>query len=509
MRFALILPGILIGCTVPSPTTVRGAGGEFRITVVDADTREPIACRMHLKNAKGTPQKAARMPFWNDHFVFPGNLKLKLPKGNYTFELERGPEYLDRKGYFTIEDHADDEQVIDLKRAVNMADENWWSGDLHIHRSDKDIKLLMQAEDLHVAPLITWWNDKNAWKDKPLPKQPVVQFDGNRYYDVLGGEDERGGGALLFFNLAQPLDIQNVQREYPPSMQFLLAARQQQGVWIDAEKPFWWDFPLWLASGHVDSIGLANNHMQRDGMTTNEAWGKPRDRKLLRDPRGNGQWSEEIYYHVLNSGLRIPPSAGSASGVLPNPVGYNRIYVWVDKSEFSYAAWWEAFKAGRVVVTNGPLIRPLANNRLPGHVFKGADGEELELEITLNLSTRDPISYLDIVKDGRVVQSVRLDEVAKTGHLPPVKFTTSGWVLVRAVTDVDKTYRFASTAPWYVELGDKPRVSKTSAQFFLDWTNERGEKLKLNDADERRAALQYIDQARTFWEKRVAEATAE
>ena len=54
---------------------------------------------------------------------------------------------------------------------------------------------------------------------------------------------------------------------------------------------------------------------------------------------------------MLNSGLRIPPSAGSASGVLPNPVGYNRLYVWVDKKDFSYEAWWEAFKMGRVDLT--------------------------------------------------------------------------------------------------------------------------------------------------------------
>ncbi|MES1213175.1 MAG: CehA/McbA family metallohydrolase, partial [Singulisphaera sp.] len=227
------------------------------------------------------------------------------------------------------------------------------------------------------------------------------------------------------------------------------------------------------------------------------------------DPRGNGEWSEEIYYHVLNCGLRIPPSAGSASGVIPNPVGYNRVYVWVDKDEFSYEAWWEAFKAGRVVVTNGPLIRPLANNRLPGHVFRGAAGEELEIEITLELATRETINYLDIVKDGRVVQSVRLDEMAKTGHLPPVRFTESGWILVRAVTDNDKTYRFASTGPWYVELGDKPRVSKSSAQFFLDWTNERSEKLKLADADQRREVLEFHEQARKFWQDKVAGANAD
>jgi len=500
----------IVACASLFPVArIDAAGGEFRITVVDADTRQPIACRMHLKNAKGVAQKAARMPFWHDHFVFPGKLTLKLPKGHYTFELDHGPEYTDRKGHFTIEDRADDEQVIDLKRSVDMAAEGWWSGDLHIHRSAKDIRLLMQAEDLHVAPLVTWWNEKNPWKGEPLPKEPVVRFDGNRIYDLLGGEDERGGGALLFFNLKEPLDLAGAGREYPPSMKFVLAARRQEHAWIDVEKPFWWDTPLWLASGKVDSMGLANNHMHRDGMLTNEAWGKPRDRGRLRDPHGNAQWSEEIYYHVLNCGLRIPPSAGSASGVLPNPLGYNRVYVWVDKNEFSYAAWWEAFKAGRVVVTNGPLIRPLANNRHPGHIFKGAAGEEMDLEITLDLATRETINYLDIVKDGRVVQSVRLDEVAKTGHLPPVRFTESGWVLVRAVTDNAKTYRFASTGPWYVELGDRPKVSKSSAQFFLDWTNERTEKLKLDDPAQRREVLKYHDAARRYWEKRVADANAE
>ena len=206
-RLSVWLTIALVRLAIVPAQLVHAGGGEFRITVVDADSGDPLPCRMHLKNAKGAAQKAARMPFWHDHFVFPGKLKLKLPKGTYSFELEHGPEYADRKGYFTIEDGADDGQAIDMKRSVDMAAEGWWSGDLHIHRSDKDIRLLMQAEDLHVAPLITWWNDKNAWKGTPLPKEPVVRFDGNRIYDLLGGEDERGGGALLFFNLAAPLDL--------------------------------------------------------------------------------------------------------------------------------------------------------------------------------------------------------------------------------------------------------------------------------------------------------------
>ena len=86
-------------------------------------------------------------------------------------------------------------------------------------------------------------------------------------------------------------------------------------------------------------------------------------------PLGNGYWTQEIYYHVLNAGLRVPPSAGSASGVLPNPVGYNRVYVHLDR-ELTYSDWWKGLKDGRSFVTNGPLLRVTANGQFPGHVFQ-------------------------------------------------------------------------------------------------------------------------------------------
>ena len=34
-----------------------------------------------------------------------------------------------------------------------------------------------------------------------------------------------------------------------------------------------------------------------------------------------------------------------------------------------------------------------------------------------------------------------------------VRFERSGWFLVRAIASEEKTFRFASTAPFYVEIG--------------------------------------------------------
>jgi len=328
----------------------------------------------------------------------------------------------------------------------------------------------------------------------------------------------------LYFRLPQPLPIVGVDREYPSAMTFVEQARRESApgepasgelaagrpkAWIDIEKPFWWDVPVWLALGQVDSIGLANNHMARDKMYPDEAWGRPRDKKRYRPPLGNGEYTQDLYYQILNAGLRIPPSAGSASGVLPNPVGYNRVYVWVDKTQFSYDAWWEGLKAGRVIVTNGPLLRPLANGRLPGHVFQVPEGEKLQIDLEGNLDWRDKISYVEVIRNGQVAVSQRLDEWSKTGHFPPLEFTESGWFLIRIVAENDKTYRFVSTGPWYVEVGERTYSSRKAVQAFIDWIDERIAQIKLADPAQQKEVLAWQERAREWWTNRLEQATAE
>jgi len=498
-----------LGLLIMSPCFAQSEKGRIEIVVLDHDTREPVACRIHLKDGAGKPVRAPKLPFFRDHFVCPGKVKLELPAGSYSYEVERGPEYFVPTGSFQLSTNANDRLTLELERMADMAAEGWWSGETHVHRPVEAVELLMQAEDLHVAPVMTWWNNQNLWKKNALPRKPLVHFDKDRFYHLMGGEDEREGGALLYFNLKEPLQITGATREHPSPMQFLAEARRHQGAWIDIEKPFWWDVPIWLASGEIDSIGLANNHMCRDTMLANEAWGRPRDAQRLPPPRGNGFWTQEIYYHILDSGLRIPPSAGSASGVLPNPIGYNRVYVFLDKG-FSYDSWWKGLRAGRSFVSNGPLLRCRANGELPGHVFVAPDGKPLSIEIEAAITTRDPISSIEIIKNGRVERAVPFDEWQKAGKLGGLQFDSSGWFLVRTIADNPKTFRFASTAPFYVEIGKaKRRISKTSAQFFLDWARERKQRVKVENAQQAIDVLKHHEMAEGFWVDRVAKANAE
>src|SRR5262249_32846576 len=243
-----------------------------------------------------------------------------------------------------------------------------------------------------------------------------------------------------------------------------------KATWIDIEKPFWWDVPLWLVNGSPDSIGIANNHMYRTGVYPGEAWGKPRDKDKLPGVSGNGLWSQEIYYHILNSGFRIPPSAGSASGVLPNPVGYNRAYVHVGE-KMTAGGRGKGWKAGRVFVTNGPLLLATAGKEKPGAVFRSEKKHEVAVDV--DVTGNDLIRSIEILQDGVVVKAIKPGKTAWKGQLGKVTFEKSGWMLVRVIADVKHTFRFASTGPWYVEIGkEKATLQRRSAKFLYDWAKE-------------------------------------
>ena len=484
-----------------------GATGVLRFNVHNLAGAD-IECRIHLADANGRAQKAEGKPFWNNHFVCDGSVEVGVASGQYTWQIERGPEWTRAAGVVEIGRGEVTNVEVSLERHTSMNADGWYSGDMHVHRPVNDIPLLMKAEDLNIAPVITWWNLPN--KNPAAAAKTAFTFEQDRIYATHAGEDERQGGALIYIGLNRPLDLSVTSREFPSPMHFVTKARHQNSdVWIDIEKPFWWDVPTWLATGDMDSIGIAHNHMHRSGVLNNEAWGKPRRPSADDDVHANGLWTQEIYYHVLNSGLRIPPSAGSASGVLPNSVGYNRVYTYLGQQPLTRDAWFDALKAGRCFVTNGPLLRARANGHWPGATLKMTGPTDVQFDV--KLSSNDPISKLEVIADGEVLKEIEVPSDSHSHLRFTVPVNEPGWVLLRAIADVDHTFRFASTAPWSIDLdGYETPISRTSSQFFLDWVNKRIEIVSetVVDQTERDAVLQWHVQARDFWTKRRDQANA-
>jgi hypothetical protein len=110
---------------------------------------------------------------------------------------------------------------------------------------------------------------------------------------------------------------------------------------------------------------------------------------------------------------------------------------------------------------------------------------------------------------------VRIDGTTHSGSFfrpIPLLFERSGWFLVRAIAAVPNTFRFASTAPFYVEVGNRPAtVHRADVEYFLHWIDERITALEadqgrqLGDPAQKSTVLTPHREARQFFDRLLRE----
>ena len=188
---------------------------------------------------------------------------------------------------------------------------------------------------------------------------------------------------------------------------------------------------------------MRHNHFNQYGINASEAWGRPRDDKLFPGWDGFVNYSLGLYYRYLNLGFRLPPSAGTASGVLPNPVGYNRMYVKVPGA-FSLDAWYSTLRNGEVMVTNGPML------------FFTTQRDGKTMEASVEVIAREPIDRVELVANGSVIHTFPVQANASR-YNGKVSFdpTRYSWVAARSFLKRGPTVRLAQTAAYFVEWIDE------------------------------------------------------
>ena len=103
-------------------------GASLRLTTLDSTGSQPVPCRLYLKDAAGKPVQPERLLWWKDHFVCPGEVELELVAGNYTYEIDRGPEYFVSSGVIALAESKSQSITNRLRRLARLAEEG---GDTH------------------------------------------------------------------------------------------------------------------------------------------------------------------------------------------------------------------------------------------------------------------------------------------------------------------------------------------------------------------------------------------
>lgn len=458
--------------------------------------------KVYIREFEKTRITPARVQIWNEngryfypngcipyekdnHFVTNGNFEIQMPSGKTFIRVEKGKEYFPIESELDIQKGLDYHVDCELQRWINMAELGWYSGDLHIHRQIGEMENLILAEDLNVAPNITVWNNWKYSNDdiRIVPKDRIVRIDKTHQFGILTQEDERKGGAVIILNLDLPIEFDFVSDWHPAGFEYCRIAHEN-GFLVDQEKPFWWEAPVNVALGGIDTIGIINNHIQRQTVMDNEAWGRPRDIDKYPGYRGFVDNVLDLYYHYLNLGFRIPISAGSASGVLNNPVGFNRLYVHL-KEDFSYKNWFLGMKAGRSFATNGPMLFFSINDREPGDFILSTDGKPLQSKVSINVESINSLENIQIVYNGEIIREFSTNGQRKFSYEFDIELTKSGWIIARAFEKSDKTIKFAHTSPIYIQIGLNRLLRKESALFYANWCKEL---LAMSTSDKERYA---------------------
>jgi hypothetical protein len=96
-----------------------------------------------------------------------------------------------------------------------------------------------------------------------------------------------------------------------------------------------------------------------------------------------------LYHHLLSCGLRLAATAGTdtflsfARGPAPasNPPGWGRMYAQLDDAPLRTAAFTDAVRAGRTVVTNGPWVTLDVDGHGPGAVLDRRPGDRVAVQV--------------------------------------------------------------------------------------------------------------------------------
>lgn len=415
------------------------SAAELSLDILDVDTQKPVSARIRLRDAKGsdhTPPDAQVVPIGHRDkwFVSSGHTRIDLPQGKYDLRIERGCEYIFHRQQIDIE--LDTIVTVTPKRWINMRERGYVCGENHLHVTLEDLPAQLVSEGLDFGTSLQWWDGPEY--DVPAAGGFVraLSFAGQHVpTSVYDYEIERSWGAVYVIGQPTPLTYKKDGRR--PNLP-LVRESHNAGALVCYQGGWSRESMLDALLGYVDVINVCNNNFHRHRF-------QPRLRysNLLQvdgfpdypnTPEGMMRMNTDTYYRMLNCGMKLAAGAGSAVGVKPSPVGYNRAYVRAGKKP-TLPQFLEAWRAGKNFVTCGPMIFLTVNNKYkPGDTIEfGPGGGEIAAKVEALWD--QPIKRVEIIINGKAVGTIHGN--GKRRVEADISTTTGKgiWIAARCIAD--------------------------------------------------------------------------
>ncbi len=467
--------------------------------IVDADTGELLPARLTIQNeesgswhhARSISPEGKAVPYDVRRTIASTEVHTSLsahpfaaglPPGSYTLTAERRKEYLPASAQVTIAENIEnpEEVTLSLKRWSDLAAQGWYSGETHTHRRVADLPTLMLAEDLNVTlPLTAWVTDSRQTpatankNPEPVPPAKLITVDPshvvwpvNTEYEIFTVNGKQHTlGAVFVLNHQEALEL-----SVPPVGPIATEARRQ-GALLDLDKHNWpWSMML-MPIMKVNLFELTNNPLWKRRFLFRD-WYSEYVHNLPIEMTEDGLFAERgwidfgflNYYALINCGYDMKPSAGTASGVHPVPLGFGRVYVKVS-GPFTYQKWIDGLKAGHSFVTTGPMLLTEQSRK------------EDRVQLTGTFSAGQALGPIEIIVNGEVTQTIAPPEDLEPSNAQlgqrftfeaTIALKSSSWIAVRGFEDrPDGRPRFAHTAPVHHRVEGRPLLPRATEVAYL------------------------------------------
>ncbi len=473
--------------TIDLPIECRPSG-VLNIRIVDDATGERVAVRVYLSDDVGDAWPAGAAIRRDRHgaawFHADGGFSARV-SGSARLRIVRGVEYEAEELEISVAADATVEREVRLRRWSHMATDGWYSGDVHVHLhyggeytlSPEDASLAQRAEDVHFLNMMVANQDSGHVHDAEFfEERPHAVSDSTHI--LQWGEEYRSSllGHMCMFGideLVPPIYSGFTNSEHPhdlPANATAAAHCHTVGGTLSYAHPM-------FGSGDLDRVFAHARRVDAKELPVDAALGYVDAVDVMSYP-ANHLESAQLWYRLLNCGLRLAATAGTDTmmnlcdaGAFSNPPAGDRAFVRVDGA-FSTKSWCGGVKSGRTFVTNGPMLRLEVNGHAIGDEIAMRPGDVLRIEA--EAGSQAPMDRIELIVNGVVAATAAAADGGRHASLShELTATTSSWIALRArgpghplVLDAEL---FAHTSPIYVSVPDAPIPCATDAAYFIAW----------------------------------------
>jgi hypothetical protein len=478
----------------------------------DQAAGRPLAARVQVLDSTGrtcAPADSIHKHGPGEPFFYAdGSFAVDVTRGQVDIAVERGTEYRPIHQSIVAARHGTVELDLPLVRWTKLAEHGWYAGNTHVHYDEKETRALdrlqldPRVEDLPVFVVSVLKRRELAYASNDFPIGRHALSTPEHTIDV--GEESRhnrepwtiGYGHIMLINireLVEPMSrgvlVDDASPDYPPLIDACDEARRQGGVVLWCHNAQGMEAPIAAVLGRLDGINLFDPW-----------WADP---------------EYEIWYRLLNCGLRLPASTGSDWFLCSS----NRVYTDVG-ADFSYERWLGALQAGRSFITNGPVLRMTVDGQAPSNDLLDlsalAGSASRTAEIVVEWEGTQPVDRVELVRDGEVAFAFNnvpeahqhVDQPLSGGFTTTLDVSEAGWVAARAWGSRRNTYAhplWAHTSPVYLRERPAQATVRAASTDFLeqiersrDWITTRA---RFDNAAQHDRLLQLYAEGRAAYER--------